>query len=197
MKKMILAASVAALALAAPANAAVVNFSGSPATSFADGTFTNNLSGSFPDGFYQIDATTAFNGYGQNGLSIIFNAPTVLNSLKIAKCRFCQDANPGSYIVSLFSAASNLLASQSVTPTSGYQTLTFNTAGVKSVVFNFTGGDPIGYGDGRTVAWYETSAVTYGGAAVPEPAAWALMLAGFGLTGAAMRRRQKVQVSYA
>ena len=32
---------------------------------------------------------------------------------------------------------------------------------------------------------------------VPEPAAWALMLAGFGLTGAAMRRRAKVRVTYA
>ncbi len=37
--------------------------------------------------------------------------------------------------------------------------------------------------------------VTPGG--VPEPAAWAMMLAGFGLVGGAMRRRQKVSVSYA
>ena len=35
--------------------------------------------------------------------------------------------------------------------------------------------------------------------AVPEPAAWALMLVGFGVMGSAMRRRQRhaVQVSYA
>ncbi len=32
---------------------------------------------------------------------------------------------------------------------------------------------------------------------VPEPASWALMIAGFGLTGAAMRRRQSVRVTYA
>ncbi len=32
---------------------------------------------------------------------------------------------------------------------------------------------------------------------VPEPATWAMMLAGFGLIGAAMRRRQKVAVRYA
>ena len=36
-----------------------------------------------------------------------------------------------------------------------------------------------------------------GTAAVPEPAAWALMLAGFGLVGGAMRRRQSVRVTYA
>ncbi len=35
------------------------------------------------------------------------------------------------------------------------------------------------------------------GNGVPEPAAWAMMLAGFGLVGGAMRRRQKVSVSYA
>ena len=35
------------------------------------------------------------------------------------------------------------------------------------------------------------------GGGVPEPATWAMMLAGFGLIGAAMRRRQKVAVRYA
>jgi PEP-CTERM motif len=33
--------------------------------------------------------------------------------------------------------------------------------------------------------------------AVPEPASWALMIAGFGLVGGAMRRRTKLQVTYA
>lgn len=37
----------------------------------------------------------------------------------------------------------------------------------------------------------------FGAAAVPEPAAWAMMIAGFGLVGAAMRRRTKVTVNYA
>jgi PEP-CTERM motif len=35
-----------------------------------------------------------------------------------------------------------------------------------------------------------------GTAGVPEPASWALMLAGFGLAGAAMRRRTRVAVTY-
>jgi len=34
-------------------------------------------------------------------------------------------------------------------------------------------------------------------AAVPEPTTWALMIGGFGLVGAAMRRRAKVQVAHA
>ena len=32
--------------------------------------------------------------------------------------------------------------------------------------------------------------------AIPEPAAWALMIAGFGLVGGAMRRKAKVRVAY-
>ncbi|MFS0736897.1 PEPxxWA-CTERM sorting domain-containing protein [Sphingomonas sp. 1P06PA] len=36
-----------------------------------------------------------------------------------------------------------------------------------------------------------------GGPAVPEPAAWALMIGGFGMVGGAMRRRQTVKVTYA
>jgi hypothetical protein len=35
------------------------------------------------------------------------------------------------------------------------------------------------------------------GGAVPEPATWGLMLAGFGIVGGAMRRRQRTSVSFA
>lgn len=41
------------------------------------------------------------------------------------------------------------------------------------------------------------SAVTGAVQAVPEPATWAMMLAGFGIVGGAMRRRQRVTVTYA
>ncbi len=35
------------------------------------------------------------------------------------------------------------------------------------------------------------------GAAVPEPATWAMMIAGFGLAGSALRRRQRVAIDVA
>lgn len=35
------------------------------------------------------------------------------------------------------------------------------------------------------------------GNAVPEPASWALMISGFGLAGAALRRRVRTSVSFA
>ena len=37
--------------------------------------------------------------------------------------------------------------------------------------------------------WLFVSEVTFAGSVVPEPASWAMMIAGFGLVGAAMRRR--------
>lgn len=39
-------------------------------------------------------------------------------------------------------------------------------------------------------------AITIGGA-VPEPATWAMLIAGFGLVGAAMRRKRRTAVAYA
>jgi hypothetical protein len=39
--------------------------------------------------------------------------------------------------------------------------------------------------------------LSFSAAAVPEPASWAMMIAGFGLVGAAMRRRTKTQLRYA
>jgi hypothetical protein len=45
-------------------------------------------------------------------------------------------------------------------------------------------------GSGRIAAWSIT--VDSANGAVPEPASWAMLIAGFGLTGAAMRRRRSV-----
>lgn len=39
--------------------------------------------------------------------------------------------------------------------------------------------------------------LSYTAAAVPEPANWAMMIAGFGIVGAAMRRRARTKVRYA
>jgi hypothetical protein len=52
--------------------------------------------------------------------------------------------------------------------------ITFDTAGVGQFNFGADGGQAI---------------FAYNGGVVPEPASWAMMIAGFGLVGAAMRRR--------
>ncbi len=44
---------------------------------------------------------------------------------------------------------------------------------------------------------YFAGDIAFSGGAVPEPAAWALIIGGFGLTGAALRRRRAVAVAVA
>ena len=44
----------------------------------------------------------------------------------------------------------------------------------------------------ETIPWTEIGAVRFEGGGVPEPASWALMIAGFGLAGASLRRRRAV-----
>jgi hypothetical protein len=58
---------------------------------------------------------------------------------------------------------------------------------------NAAGGHPGGSGFGRWGTFISQVFV----AGVPEPSSWALMIAGFGLTGAAMRRRRQVSVTTA
>jgi PEP-CTERM motif len=54
-----------------------------------------------------------------------------------------------------------------------------------------------GLSGGPNDNWIFVSEVTFFGNAVPEPASWALMIAGFGLVGAVTRKRTTVRVSYA
>jgi len=56
----------------------------------------------------------------------------------------------------------------------------------------------IDFGGGANATGYDN--ITFGSkdpGGVPEPAAWAMMLAGFGLVGSAMRRRSATAVTYA
>ena len=68
-----------------------------------------------------------------------------------------------------------------------------NNLGPEGSIPHFTLGGPL---DGLTVTTTNQGAgFAVGTAAVPEPAAWALMIAGFGLVGTALRRRQDVAVA--
>jgi hypothetical protein len=51
------------------------------------------------------------------------------------------------------------------------------------------GGHPGGSGGSRYGTWISS---INGGTEVPEPSVWAMLIAGFGLTGAAMRRRRRI-----
>ena len=71
----------------------------------------------------------------------------------------------------------------------GFTDVGKSISSVRLIASNALGADAIGVDDVR----FQNIA-----AAVPEPASWALMIAGFGATGAAMRRRrERVRVSFA
>lgn len=75
------------------------------------------------------------------------------------------------------------------------QGITFNTAGVFNglVTYDFPSSFPDYIApDGQQFSERTLGFTVNVSGAVPEPASWALMIAGFGLTGAAMRRRRVV-----
>jgi len=74
----------------------------------------------------------------------------------------------------------------------GMQTQTFNISGISSFSF-VTSGSFFGEDTIQTDNWTYTLDST--GPVVPEPATWAMMIGGFALAGAAMRRRATVALS--
>ena len=186
IKRFLQSAAIAcAAALLAPAHAAVVNFS-APAdnatqnTTFADGVFSTNL-GPAADGFFTINSTTAFNGYGQDGEYITFNSGVTFNSLVLDRYCGCTDDST-SVTVSLFDSSAGQLASQIWNSSDGARTLTFDTPNVSKVLFNIA--DP-------NRSWYRVSDITYSVAAIPEPETYATLLVGLSLVGFVARRRRR------
>lgn len=77
---------------------------------------------------------------------------------------------------------------------------TFGTVGIVDLSgLNLTGGSHdvqfFQIGGVGSQTWVFVSEVMFASAGVPEPATWALMLAGFGLAGAALRRRPRTSVA--
>lgn len=96
----------------------------------------------------------------------------------------------GSTGITAFDRAGNLLGTVVNTGT-GIEFLGLVTsdksATIAGVFLDLVGAEPAGFGIDN-LRFGVGSEVTVGG--VPEPATWALLISGFGLTGAAMRRRR-------
>ena len=91
------------------------------------------------------------------------------------------DAGGGYFIVSGGYSSGQTVTSSTTT----WQGATFSSLGLTSGTYVWTLGTSS-----------DTFTINVPGSDAPEPASWAMMLAGFGLVGAAMRSRRKVALSF-
>lgn len=93
-------------------------------------------------------------------------------------------------VVKGLSGSTELFSTSAVLNTTGPSLLTFNWAGIDRVTFSISGGTDAGLGGGGDYFALDNLSINVAG--VPEPASWAMLIAGFGLVGATMRRRRAV-----
>ncbi len=191
MKKFLLAALLAGASVSG-ANATVLNFD----NLVGSGVLASNYAGlNFGSEFIYYDTpqspytasspnTRIFSNYAIHGvglldsLSLKFTAPAIFSGAFIAGDFFPGVTISGYYLGNLVAVSASL--NQTATPTF----LSLGYAGnVDEVRFN-------GYN-----GYYVIDDITFTGGVgggVPEPASWAMLIAGFGLVGAAARRRRSV-----
>lgn len=161
------AATIVNVGALPPANPYFYLTSGTPATPTITADFGATISGastSFDDMF---EFTIPQNGTGSGSLSTSFSS--LANELTISQV--------------LINGVSHPLMSSS-----GGQSLTVTGVPILNGVLNTI--EVKGVTSAQDVAATYTGTATFSAAAVPEPASWALMIGGFGLIGAAMRRRR-------
>ena len=144
--------------IAHSAQYSVVHFNpGALSTTFDDGYFSKNISGTWEDGLYGTTVASAYNGFGHNGEFIVFNKPVMLRRMVVRNL-----SGMDSLTVLLYDESGELIK-QKTTITSSKRpvvSLVFNAKNVSKVVFNFSGGHDY-YGDGRMTAWFEVADIEY------------------------------------
>lgn len=109
--------------------------------------------------------------------------PVTINNVNLgSNSAFYRNNSPGPYPIELDGLTTVLTASASGLMVGSQYSLTFNI---------FDTGDS-GYDSAVFIQGGTIGTVPVPPGAVPEPATWAMMIGGFGLAGAAMRRRRRI-----
>jgi hypothetical protein len=205
VKPILAAAALSAVVVsAAPASAAIPIYPNPGSQNNVLYTFTAATSGNVlayfagvAGGFTQV-LGLRINGVdsGINGLNNQMTAPgTSLDFGPVTAgdllTFYITDPDSG---ISIFSDRSLNFGNVNHVWSTGFSDGDFGIPNGQFIVFeDLVGGGDFNYADhGFVVSNIETLAT-----AVPEPASWAMMIAGFGAVGLGMRRRAKVTVSYA
>lgn len=195
MKKIALAAALAAGCVASSANAVVI-FLDSVVQEGANYRFTYAAEFSSGEGIQNGSTLTIFdfNGYVANSITGV--SPTLTtatpNSSNMASIGFTDDASVPNLEFTYNGPTQDLAGGRFVfgsalsifgnTALDGFSAITVKTAGATGTLVGSQG----------------ATGVPVGPLAVPEPASWAFLIGGFGVVGFAARRRsQKVRVTYA
>jgi hypothetical protein len=198
-KSISFAIAAAVLAVAAPASAVVINFDDLGTDAFTQ----------VPASYQGLtwDYWAAVNGanYGPSGYAngVVsggnsacgcagdFSQPeqsiSRAGNFTLVSGYFTSAWNDGAtLVVSGFNGATLLFGTEAVLNTSGPSFLTFGWSGIDKVTFSISGGTPSGLPGGGDYFAVDDLSISF----VPEPQSWAMMIAGFGLVGATMRRRR-------
>lgn len=200
MKKYLLSVSaVAAIATSVPASAAVTwnwSFAGEAGTFTTDGNAPGNVAAPGTYNFSDFSVTASpfgrplgsVSGGGYSAAGFSTNTPYSFN-WDGSNVTFWNSSGGNSFNWWVFQN----VASPNLYHFFGWNSGNVNDATSAALYDSNTGGGA----NGQLVGPVSVSVASPSTSAVPEPATWAMMLAGFGLAGAAMRRRQNVRVSFA
>lgn len=199
MLKLVLTAAAIA-AFTAPASAASITFEGASNSIYGapivrSGFSIGNVAGD-EQHFHEIDST-AFAGFTvSNGTGVLYNdRDTRIEMTQVGGGLFTlgnfdasatgpNDDSAGASLLNVSAFVSNVLTVSLNFSINGSAFNSWNGAGLGSfdrLVFDANGG-----------GGFQLDNVNLSGSTVPEPASWAMMIGGFGLVGAAMRRRSNI-----
>jgi hypothetical protein len=195
MKKLILAAALAVSSLASPANAAIFIVDAGTHSS-NNGTGTPLSTGIFLALSQGLIVTSSTDDLWNAGPLPRFSDANGLTANRFATALDDSGQPIGTQIGTNFGTFTNF------GHTAPFGALVGEIGGVYQTIGANFNGPAWGTGELKLFYWDSNAGdnsgqIAFNVSAVPEPATWAMMLAGFGLVGFSLRRKQRASVRFA